>query len=82
LHILETTKYGWILIGINHKENPTYEKEKLKLLCGFQSRKNIMTITAITAWVGLDFTIPFIESVAINVIESPWGNQRQIHINN
>jgi hypothetical protein len=82
LHILETKKYGRILIGINHKENPTSEKEKLELLCEFQSRENIITITAITVWVGLDFTIPFIESVAINIIESPWGNQRQIHVNN
>jgi hypothetical protein len=52
LHILETAKYGRILIGINHKENPTSEKKKLELLCEFQSCENIITITAVTAWVG------------------------------
>ncbi len=64
------------------KKNLLLRRKKLELLCEFQSRENIINITAITAWVGLDFTIPFIESVAINIIVSPWGNQRQIRINN
>jgi hypothetical protein len=64
------------------KKNLLLRRKKLELLCEFQSRENIINITAITAWVGLDFTIPFIESVAINIIVSPRGNQRQIRINN